>query len=421
MAELEAKEELYLFSRKLVPRIKQPISGIISVLIVIFVALGLWQVFFTPGGTFSWLTPLFGYMIIAWLLVVAIWQAWLFNFWPFRQRLYTWSPAVRGVILVATNLVLVYIFIFIFFYNVIGRFAIPYFSTSALEALGIAGYSAQEYSSQAILFIASIATWFAASWPILFENWPWSGKLKQPVLGFTVWIFTFLVTFMLFLVLLHPHMSILFYPWQKYAGVAPPWWYDILSTGSRTVHGNFNIGWVMWCVAVLWMSATIWERKPWSTFPVKQPWKGFIAFIGVFFIAAMLFSMFVGLQSMWYGEAYEGGKRIFWPGWRFLHSGEWAIWILLPALILAFYFNNWPHRFSSGVNWIIRTTIAFGAGALAFNLYYYFLPWLIGVKGIAMPQDYPMAFAIWVIVLMVYHNWFMDNWPLWKRAPTAKS
>jgi AAT family amino acid transporter len=45
-------------------------------------------------------------------------------------------------------------------------------------------------------------------------------------------------------------------------------------------------------------------------------------------------------------------------------------------------------------------------------IYYSVSPPLLGTQpGYSHPQQFPMAPVILWIVIMMYHNWFMDGWP----------
>ena len=44
-------------------------------------------VFYGPRGVMRWYTPQYGYMYIRWILIVAIWQVYIFNFWPLKLDL----------------------------------------------------------------------------------------------------------------------------------------------------------------------------------------------------------------------------------------------------------------------------------------------------------------------------------------------
>jgi hypothetical protein len=61
-----------------------------------------------------------------------------------------------------------------------------------------------------------------------------------------------------YLCTMHPHMGILYYPWQYFASIAPPYWENF----ANTVSGNFHVAWIMCCTITVWLTETIWERYP---------------------------------------------------------------------------------------------------------------------------------------------------------------
>lgn len=408
---MDHKDYLWLETRDLQPNFKQPLQGIINIALVLGVFMALWWIFMDPRGILRWYTPQYGYMYIRWMLIVAIWQAYIFNFWPVGTKfMETKHPLVKGVILVATNWILVGLIIWVFYYRIMGQFAIPYMSPAALQEQGMSSFFSREYSSLALLMMAAIASWLSPIWTVCFENYPWQ-NMKQPARGFTVWAVTFLFTTYVFFLLMHPHYHVLFYPWQQFTA-AFPWWYEF----AGTLHGNFNVGWVMCGTVAIWLLEVTFERYPFRLIK-KQPLRGIAGFFGVLFFALVMFSVFNFLQEVAWGPAIEGGKRLVAPDWRYLHSGELACLILLPAMVLNFYFDNWPKKFSPSINIAIRCLIIIGTAAILHHFYYQFSPPILGTQpGYSHPQQFPMAPIILLINIMLYHNWFMDLFPGKKLA-----
>jgi len=125
----QALDTLWLEERKRVNLIKQPWRGIIGVVLAFAVFMGLWWVFMDPRGWLRWYTPQYGYMYIRWLLIVAIWQAYIFNFWPFKREWMEGShPLKKGITLTFINFVITGLLIWVFYYYIFGKLAIPYFS-----------------------------------------------------------------------------------------------------------------------------------------------------------------------------------------------------------------------------------------------------------------------------------------------------
>ena len=125
---------------------------------------------------------------------------------------------------------------------------------------------------------------------------------------------------------------------------------------------------------------------------------------------------------MSWGPAVDGAKRIYAPDWRYLHSGELAIMMLIPAMILNFYFDNGPKKYTASVNIALRLIIILLSMGVFHFLYYKFSPALLGTQaGYSHPQQFPMAPGILFICCMLFHNWFMDFWPGKKRIGIAET
>ena len=402
----EELDKIWLEERSLTNSLAQPLRGLLGFFLSFGFFMALWYVTMDPRGILKWYTPMYGYMYIRWLLIVAIWQAYIFNFWPFKQKwMEETHPLVKGPIMIGINWAITGAIIWIGFFWLIGKYSIPYFSWPELHKVGMTDFFAREYAGLAVLMVAAIASWLAPIWPMAFENYPWH-NLTQPAKGFTVLSLTSLLTIFVYFVFMHPHYMVLFYPWQKFVA-AMPWWYE----SAKTLSGNYNVGWIMCGTIAVWLIETIWERYPFRLVK-SQPWRGLAGFAWVLFVALIMFNTFNLMQDLAWGPAYEGGKRLYAPDWRYLHSGELAVMMLLPALVLYFYFDNWPKKFSTEVNLAIRTIIVV-VGTFAFNFFYYQIsPPLLGTQpGYSHPQQFPMAPVILWIVIMLYHNWFMDGWP----------
>ena len=402
----EELDRIWLEDRNLSNSFAQPLRGLLGFFLSFGFFMALWYVTMDPRGILKWYTPMYGYMYIRWLLIVAIWQAYIFNFWPFKQKwMEETHPLVKGPIMIGINWAITGAIIWIGFFWLIGKYSIPYFSWPELHKVGMTDFFAREYAGLAVLMVAAIASWLAPIWPMAFENYPWH-NLTQPAKGFTVLSLTSLLTIVVYFVFMHPHYMVLFYPWQKFVA-AMPWWYE----SAKTLSGNYNVGWIMCGTIAVWLIETIWERYPFRLVK-SQPWRGLAGFAWVLFVALIMFNTFNLMQDLAWGPAYEGGKRLYAPDWRYLHSGELAVMMLLPALVLYFYFDNWPKKFSTEVNLAIRTIIVV-VGTFAFNFFYYQIsPPLLGTQpGYSHPQQFPMAPVILWIVIMLYHNWFMDGWP----------
>ena len=62
----------------------------------------------------------------------------------------------------------------------------------------------------------------------------------------------------IYFITMHSHMGILYYPWQEFSAITPPYWERF----ANTVSGNFHIAWIMSATVIVWLYETIWERYP---------------------------------------------------------------------------------------------------------------------------------------------------------------
>ncbi len=403
----------YLEERKLVKRWPGPWPAIVSLILTLVVFYATWWIFQDPRGVMRMYTPYVGYMYTRWWLIVLIWMVYIFNYWPFKRSwLENTNPLVKGAVLTAISVVILWVLIKGFFEAFLGNLGLAYFNPEQLTKLpGVTEFFAIEYAALACLMFAAIASWLSPAWVVAFEEEPWK-KLGQPAKGFSIWVVTFFLSTIVYFVTMHSHMAILYYPWQYFTSVVPPYWEQF----ADTVSGNFHVSWIMCCTVTVWLVETIWERFPFNQ--IKRNWlRRLCAFFGIIAIAlAMHFFLYFAQELIW-GEAIRGTRRDFAPDWRWLHVGETAVFFLVPALFLTFYCGNWPRKYSLPVNVLIRTAIMIVGGIALYVFYYMTSHNFLGTqKGFSHPQQFPMIPTIWLIDIWLVHHWFMDNWPGWKLS-----
>lgn len=403
----------YLESRKLVKRWSGPWPAVVNTLMIFALFYATWWIFQDPRGIMRMYTPYVGYMVCRWLLILFIWVAYIFDFWPFKR---TWlnktHPVVKGVVLTAVSVAAMILLIKGFFEGILGNFGIAYFNPDRLMAMGLTNFYSIEYSAEAIMMFAAIASWLSPSWVVACENAPWQ-KQSQPTRGITIVIVTFFLSMIVYLLTMHSHMAILFYPWQQYTAITPPYWENF----ANTVSGNFHIAWIMCCTVVVWVYESIWQRYPFNL--IKTDWlRRTTAFFGIIAVAlCMAFFLYYAQDLVW-GETVRGTRREMAPDWRWLHVGEMAIFWLVGVLYLSFYAGNWPTKFSRPVNVLLRTAISLAIGIGVYIVYYKTAHLFLGTqKGFSHPQQFPMIPTIWLINLFLINMWFMDGWPGWKAVP----
>ena len=415
--EIERFGTNYLEERKLVKRWKGPTPAIVCLLFTLAIFYVTWWIFQDPRGWMRMYTPYVGYMYTRWWLIVLIWMAYIFQYWPFRRRwLEKTHPLLKGIVLTAVSVGVLLLLIKGFFEGLLGHYGLAYFNPDELLKLpGITEFFAIEYAALACLMFAAIASWLSPAWIVACEEAPWQ-DLRQPAKGISIWVMTFFLSTLIYFMTMHSHMGILYYPWQYFTSIAPPYWEKF----ANTVSGNFHVSWIMCCTVSVWLTETIWERYPFSLIK-RNNLRRVVAFFGIIAIAfAMHFFLYFAQELTW-GPAIRGTRRAFAPDWRWLHVGEMAVFFLVPALFVTFYCGNWPKKYSLPVNVLIRTGITIVAASLLYIFYYKTSHLFLGTqKGFSHPQQFPMIPTIWLINIWLVHHWFMDNWPGWKMvAKTA--
>ncbi|WP_201159459.1 hypothetical protein [Rhodoplanes elegans] len=403
--------EGWLEERKLTARWPWPVTHAVNVVCLLSVFFVTWWIFQDPRGIMRLYTPYVGYMYTRWLLIILIWMVYIFQFWPMRRvQLETWHPLVKAMIALPVAVAIMLLVIHGFFQWFLGSLGITYFNPERTAAFPrMTRFFAEEYAALAILMFAALASWLSPAWVVGMERAPWRNE-PQPVQGITILIVTFFLSTVLYFVTMHPHMGILYYPWQQFTAVSPPYWEDF----ANTVSGNFHISWIMCATVVVWLVETVWERWPFKL--IRHAWtRRVVTFFGIVAIAWAFHLFFYFALELYMGPVIRGTRNENAPDWRWLHVGEIMIFFLLPALYLHFYCGNRPTRFSTPVNVALRTLIVAIGGVALMIVYYNISHLALGTqRGVSQPEQFPMIPTIWLINVMLLHHWYMDNWPAWR-------
>jgi len=112
----------WLAARALSPRWSIGLSGIVNLIILIIAVFAVWWIFFSNAGIFKLYTPLLGFSIVIWTLLIILWHAELFNFWPFgRNFLYGTHQLAKGAVFTVTTIAVYFIIIFGLVFFVMGN------------------------------------------------------------------------------------------------------------------------------------------------------------------------------------------------------------------------------------------------------------------------------------------------------------
>lgn len=404
----------YLQGLNLAPRWSPLISLLVNTFFILLIFAITWWIFQDPRGVFRLYTPYVGYMYCRWILIAILLVSYVFDYWPFK---YEWlddtHPILKGAILTLLTYLLVVLITDGFFKLFLGQYGITYFSPQRMTELGITEFYAVEYASTAIMMFAVIASWLAPSWVAACDYAPWQ-NMSRFGRGMSVSLLIFFLSLIIYLVTMHSHMAILYYPWQEFTAITPPYWEQF----ANTVSGNFHIAWIMCCTVVVWLYEFTFEKYPFCY--IKIAWlRRVSAFLGIVFMAVCLCFFLYYVQELAWGEAIRGTRRQDAPDWRWLHVGEMAIFWLVPSLYIAFYCNNWPNSISNQpLRILVRTAVTIIASIAIYMLYYRYAHDFLGTqKGYSHPQQFPMIPMIWLINIFLINYLFMDKWPGWKRVP----
>lgn len=198
----------YLEQRKLVKRWSGPIAPIANLIFTLIIFAITWWIFQDPRGVMRFYTPYVGYNYCRWWLIILIWMAYIFDFWPFKRNwLEKAHPLQKGLVLSFISVAIMIMMIHGFFQAVLGNTAFAYFNPQQLLKLkGLTEFYATEYAAQACMMFAVIASWISPAWVVALEGRPWQ-NLQQPARGFSIWLGTFCLSFVIYFMTMHNHMA----------------------------------------------------------------------------------------------------------------------------------------------------------------------------------------------------------------------
>ena len=160
------KSLTFLEERKLVKRWSGPWSALSCLVFTLILFAITWWVFQDPRGVMRFYTPYVGYNYCRWWLIVLIWMAYIFDFWPFQRGwLKRAHPLQKGLVLSLISVAIMILMIHGFFQSVLGNTAFAYFNPQQLLKLkGLTDFYATEYAAQACMMFAVIASWISPAW-----------------------------------------------------------------------------------------------------------------------------------------------------------------------------------------------------------------------------------------------------------------
>lgn len=400
------------------PRWGQPLTGMIALTVFTLIALVVWWVFVDPRGIFhTYEQPFLAFM--AWMILVGLWQHMLFGDYPFQNL----TPGKRLLVQTVLNIVAVWFIIYVVFGRLIGPFSMPFWSLEGLhESMpALSHHQLADTSGAALTLFVLIGFFTYAFWTIAFQKWPFAG-IKQPAAGLAEWGITTFFTVFFFGLLVFPHFATYLASKEFFGHTI--WWKGLSSwIGGESATVNFNIGWWEWSIIYLFMTANIWEGKPWHLIK-KQPWRGIVTTFGIFALALLTVKVLMTGMTLIYGPVDPSVKDgIMNLDYRYYHTATMAGFTLIPFLIWNHYFDNWPQKWGVVAGWVIRTLGVFIAGAIIGIIYYAVCEPLLGLPSVfannlieyqgMQLNNKPLVWLFWWIIPVLWNDWFAHKWPFY--------
>ncbi len=402
-------KENWIATRELVPKWSVGISGLSNLIVLIIATFVIWWVLFSNAGPVKLYTPLFGFSLVIWTLLIMLWQIELFDFWPLkRDFLNNAHPLMKGGLLTAITIASYLILVFGVLYLIIGRYGITYFNWPYLHEIGKLGtdiLTSREITSWAMLCL-SVPFFLVGVWVMVGVGKDIFPELPQPRLGIANWLLIAVISIPLFFIFFHPHIGSMFYPAQIYTAVLP-WWKSMAHTNSA----EYSLGYMFCTVVVIFYTIHLWDGRPW-TLVKSQPWRIIFLVVGSLILSVILVKIELYAMNYLWDEAYIGGQNEANFGWRYSHTVTISNFILVPAIILNFFFGQAFSKMGLILRGTIKTVIALVVGLLFAWAFYVWGPVLLGIcEGVSHPSENASAFLLLVINLLMIQDNFMDGWP----------
>lgn len=381
-------------------RYKQPLAGILSIIIVFIISLITWWIFFDP----RWHNPLplWEMEITAWATVIGgfgligvVWAIWFEN-WPY----YNWfrTPWKVGLVGTAINAVIIVIFTVVL---------LPLFNT--FYGSQITNPYIQWYVGASIFGALSGSCFsFGVLWVAGTMYWPFF-KIKQPKRGVIVWIIGNAITILIWF--------LLFFPAGNRTATSEA---SAVKPVTAFPSYAFSLGWTQWLIFFSLLTLMVFEYWPWSKLGRKQPTIGIIAFIscallglGVSllgpYIAEFIFDPFFIKIG---GVPPDSVTRF--KGW-YMMSITYAIFLICAVVLVSLFFDNWPKKYTQRENFLIRFLLVIVIGTLTFLGYYLLSPFLFGDT-----TDYwrmnPTPFVLWFLWIEILFAYVWRKWPIYRAV-----
>lgn len=430
-----------MVAHQLEPRWRQPLTGIMALIVFSVIAWITWFIFSDPRGPVGWFPYPF-VMYLAMMILVGWWQHGVMGDWPFTNL----PQPLRGILETVVNLVVTILIIHVVFYRILGL-GFNFLSQVNLEALAAAGktmipagagkalslesltHPNARFAERAVVTFVLIGFFSYPFVTIYFGKWPVQpSDLIQPRAGILELAWTSILTVFFFTALIVPFWGMLYGSvFGTSFALNIPWWNDI----SGTAHVHWVFGWWEWTIIILFMTANVWRGKPWSEVHLPQPWKGLVCTAVTMALAYVVGLITVsGIAALApmndvvkHLPVSDSGSPV-----RFLwyHSAEIAGFTLFPFLSWHHYFDD-KTPFKDVDSWaafLFRTVGVFIFGAILYFIFYFvnFGDWGLGNHHMHGPiserliHGESLIWNFWWIIPLLWNEWFFHKWPFYGHS-----
>ena len=391
-------------------RYKQPLAGILSILIVFIISWITWLIFFDP----RWHNPLPNQEmeITAWATVIGgfglvgvVWAIWFEN-WPY----YNWfrTPWKVGVVGTAINAAVILLFVFIL---------LPLFNSfysSQITGFPDSDYIAWYLGASIFGAISGSCFSFGVLWVAGTMYWPFF-KIKQPKRGIIVWIIGTAITLLFWFLLFFPAGE------RIYANSEDTAVKFITEFPSYAL----SLGWTQWTIFFSLLTLMVFEYWPWSKLGRKQPFMGMIAF-GVCVPLGLLLAYYFPYVARYIFDPFfvaiggvpQGGVDIIsttrFKGW-YMMSITYAIFLICAIVLVSLFFDNWPKKYKQWKNFIFRFLLVIAIATFTFMGYYLLSPLLFGDTANYWEMN-PTPFILWFLWIEILFAYVWRKWPIYRAV-----
>ena len=388
--------------------------GLIAFVVMVIVDFALWRVFFAPtNGVFKLFTPLYGLSLAAFFFYAVILIADVFGY---RNEQ---GSIGKGLALLGSALVFFYVAYYIFFWNILGRFGVTYFSPQALIDSGGTGleiWNARENASLAILYVATALIWVTDVWNAGLGDTPWEG-LKRPTIGMSKFFATAFCAVLVYAIFYHPNVTVLFVPKQIFAGVTP-WWEAAAMTSSSFYH----LGWMFGGLFLLMFLNDCFDGLPFQALSGDKSgsvWAGLVSLIIAVGGGFLFMYIAESIMNYFWFEPFTGGNYTDDPRFRHLHTAEIAAFFMLALIIVKVFFNNVVRTTNRWLNYAARL-VAIPAVGMALYFFYYsetLGPTFVDrVPGVGSVDDTSLCWTVMTLALILVYDRFFNAFPLRQKS-----